>query len=104
MLDFSKDFSVLPEAAKLNVDDPIREIDSLKGLMMTLKNNLETCAKSNPPDQGFIYSFSKFKEDNLDKIVSCSEKSLKCKKYYIETAKLFGEDESTLAKKSSGVK
>lgn len=72
--------------------------------MMTLKNNLDTCAKSNPPDQGFICSFNQFKEDNLDKILSCCEKALKYKSYYIETAKLFGEDESSLAKKSSGVK
>lgn len=72
--------------------------------MMTLKNNLDSCLKTNPPDNGFFNAFNKFKDDNLQKILNASEKTLKCKAFYVEVAKLFGEDDQTLAKKTSAVK
>lgn len=103
ILEFSKEFEILAEASKINIDDPLKELDSLHSQMNNLRNNIDSCLKAQPPDIGFADAFKDFKEKNMSKTFEYKEKSLKIKNQYVEIAKLYGEDDATLMKKTSGV-
>ena len=103
ILDFCKEFEILAEAAKINIEDPLKELDSLQGQLVGLKNNIDTCMKSNPPDTGFVEAFRDFKDKNLSRSFENKEKAIKVKALYVEVAKLFGEDDASLMKKTSVV-
>lgn len=103
ILEFSKEFDILADAAKINIEDPMKEIDSLQSQMNTLKNNIDVCMKSQPQDLGFVDAFKEFKEKNMSRTFEYKEKSLKVKSLYIEIAKLYGEDDESIKKKTSGV-
>ena len=103
ILDFYKEFEILTDAAKINIEDRLKELDSLQGQINALKNNIDACQKTSPPDMGFVEAFREFKDKNLQRSFESKEKAFKIKSLYIEIAKLYGEDDSTLMKKNSGV-
>ena len=59
--------------------------------------------KAQPPDIGFVEAFKTFKDNNLQRAFQMKEKSIKIKAFYVEVAKLYGEDDGSLMKKTSGV-
>ena len=104
ILDFCKEFEILSDAAKINIEDPLKELDALQSQMNALKNNIDVCMKSQPQDMGFVNAFKGFKDKNLNRAFENKEKSIKVKALYVETNKLFGEDDNSLMKKNSIVR
>lgn len=103
LLSFQTQFEIFSSAAQINLEEPLKELEALNGQMVTLKNNMEVSLKGNPPDLGFVEAFNAFKEKNLQRAFEAKENALKTKGLYIEIAKLYGEDEASIAKKTTGV-
>jgi len=64
--------------------DPLKDLQTIKGQVAGIKTQIDTCAKSNPPDQAFIDAFQAFYDKAAREIAEAEKQGIETKNLYIQ--------------------
>lgn len=96
LLEFGTEFAFLGDVAKINIDNPLKDLQTIKAQFAAMKTNIDAAQKTNDP--AFVKEFQPFWETNAPVSESAEKKAVETKAFYIETAMYLGEDETKVKK------
>jgi Formin Homology 2 Domain. len=100
ILSFAEEFKVFDDVSKINVEDVIRDVEMIKSQVNTIKIHLESAEKTNPQDTGFINAFKGFYLKAFPIVQETDASAKSAKELYVTVAKLMGEDDESMKKKT----